>query len=199
MLKKILIATHNPSKFAQMKQILEPLNTQLVSLADCGITVDVEESGTTLEENARIKAHFYATLSGLPALADDSGLEVDALGGKPGVHSSRWAGTDKTDLEKVNFLLEKMNPIPDMQRTARFSCSVVLAYPDGTEKKWYGTTEGLITCDKRGTLKKGFPYCTVFLLPEYGKTMAELADEGILYRAHRLITLEKVIADLKNR
>jgi XTP/dITP diphosphohydrolase len=193
----LLIATHNKAKYEQMREILSCLPYRLISLEECGITDDIQETGTTFQENALLKARHYAQLSGLPTLADDSGLVVHALGGEPGVYSSRYAGPHATDEQKVSYILKKMEHIPlGSGRDARFECAVALVLPDGTQKEYSAHVEGVMLEQPLGTLKKGFPYCVLFFLPEYGKTMAQLQDEKIVYDAHRLRVLKKVIADL---
>ena len=193
----LLIATHNQAKYAQMKEILSCLPYSFVSLNECGITDDVEETGATFEENALLKARYYAQRSGLATLADDSGLVVHALGGEPGIYSSRYAGPDATDEQKVSYILKKMAHIPmGPDRNARFECAVALVLPDGTQKEYKADVEGIMLEQPRGTLKKGFPYCVLFFLPAYEKTMAQLQDEQIPYAAHRMRVLKKVIADL---
>lgn len=193
----LLLATHNPSKFWQMKSILSAkIPQECISLKELSLHDDIEETGTTFEANALLKARHFAQLSGLPTLADDSGLVIDALHGEPGVYTSRYAGPTATDAQKVSYLLDKMQHVPEAGRTARFVCSVALVLPNGIEKVYTASVEGIITEDQRGILRKGFPFCLVFLLPEYGKTLAELIDDGIAYRGHRTMCLEKVIQDI---
>jgi XTP/dITP diphosphohydrolase len=148
---------------------------------------EVEETGATFSENARLKAHSIARWSGEWVLADDSGLEVDALGGAPGVYSSRYAGPGAGDADRVAKLLEAMREIPPEQRTARFRCVAAIAAPDGRIWTADGTCEGVIATEPRG--EHGFGYDPVFYLPPYQATMAELAPEvknRISHRAHAL-------------
>ena len=147
----------------------------MVTPAEIGITTEVEETGKTLEENACLKAVSLAEESGLLSLADDSGLEVDALGGEPGPMSARYAGTGATDKDRVNYLLKRMEGIPPHKRTARFRCVIAVAKPDGTVKTCSGECHGVITREPKG--ETGFGYDPIFYLPEFNKTMAELPLE----------------------
>ena len=192
----LLIATHNEAKLEQMQSLLANIDYKIISLADLGITYDVDETGTTLEENAILKAETYCKLSGLPTLADDSGLEVDALNGEPGIRTSRYAGNDATDRQKVAFLLEKMKDVPEGRRQAQFRCALAFAQPDKPTKVYEGECRGSITMELRGSLRTGFPYCLVFLIPETGKTLSELNDQGKIYQRHRIQALEKFKAEL---
>lgn len=194
--KTILIATHNRAKFAEIVHNIKNLPYDCVSLSDTGISYEVDETGTTFEENAILKAQQYSNLSGLLTLADDGGLMVDALHGEPGVYSSRYAGVNASDEEKIAFLLEKMKNVPLGQRKARFSCVIALAGPYGLIKTYEGSCSGHITLSAQGAVIKGFPYCRILALDGYGKTLAELTEQKIAYQAHRQIALEKLIHDL---
>ncbi len=169
---RLLIATHNPGKLIEYQELLAGLAFELVTLDDVGIHEDAEETGTTFAENARIKALAYARESKLLTLADDSGLEVDALGGEPGIFSRRYAGDDATDAKRINFLLHRMKGVPMEARLARFRCVIAIASPDGQVWKSEGTAEGDILFEPRGT--NGFGYDPIFYFPGLGKTMAEL-------------------------
>jgi XTP/dITP diphosphohydrolase len=194
---RLLIATTNPGKVREYADLLAGLPCDLVSLADVGINNDVDETGATYEENALLKAREYATQSGLLTLADDSGLEVVALQGRPGVHSARYAPDSPTRIQK---LLDEMKNVPDEQRHARFQCVVALAWPEGRSVTTQGSCEGWIARDPRGV--NGFGFDPVFYMPEYNATMAELPESfknTISHRAHaaqemRLI-LEQVLAE----
>ena len=170
--RKLLIATGNPGKARELAQLLTGLPYTLVTLADVGLPDDVEETGATLEENAAIKARAYACRSGLPTLADDSGLEVDALGGAPGVHSKRYAGESATDAERVSHLLDQMARVPDPERTAQFRCVLAMASPEGQAVTREGVCRGMIMRVPQGS--DGFGYDPVFWVPELGRTLAEL-------------------------
>ena len=172
---KLLIATHNPGKKREYAELLQGLNVELITLDDLGIGEAVEEDGESYAENALLKAQFYAAAEGVLTLADDSGLEVDALGGAPGVLTARYAGEGATDEQRYSLLLRQLREVPDERRTARFRCAIALAWPDGPTEVTQGTCEGRITHKPRG--KHGFGYDPVFYVPKYGCTMAELPLE----------------------
>ena len=172
---KLLIATHNPGKKREYAELLQGLNVELITLDDLGIDEAVEEDGESYAENALLKAQFYAAAEGVLTLADDSGLEVDALGGAPGVLTARYAGEGATDEQRYSLLLRQLREVPDERRTARFRCVIALAWPDGPTEVTQGTCEGRITHKPRG--KHGFGYDPVFYVPKYGCTMAELPPE----------------------
>jgi XTP/dITP diphosphohydrolase len=180
---RLLIATNNPGKVDEFRYLLDGCGWELVTPADIGLTLEVEESGQTYAENARMKAEAYSRASGLVALADDSGLEVDALNGRPGVHSARYAGPDRTDEERVQALLEELKNVPDEKRTARFRAVIAIATPEGGLELGEGVVEGRIAREPRGT--NGFGYDPVFLLPERGLTTAELPSEDKHAISHR--------------
>lgn len=180
---KLLVATNNQGKLREYHRLLAGLPLQLVSLAEAGIDFEVEETGTTFTENAVLKATTYAGASGLCTLADDSGLEVDALGGEPGVRSSRYAGPGATDADKVRFLVDKLRSLPTSQRTARFRCVIAVATPTGKVETSQGTCEGVIALQPRG--RHGFGYDPIFYMPTINKTMAELAPEVKNRLSHR--------------
>lgn len=192
----ILVATHNPGKLQELKKILEQKSYTLVSLSDVHITHVTPETGTTFRENALLKARNYAQLSLLPTIADDGGLSIDALGGAPGVYSARYAGPDATDEEKVAFILDKMRSIPTDQRHAQFIGVIALVTSQGYEQVYQASIDGFITAEPRGKLVKGLPYRQIFLLPEYGKTMAELDEMGIAYESHRSKSLALLLKSL---
>lgn len=177
---RLLIATTNPGKVREYRALLDGLNVELVGLQDVGISTDVEETGATYEANAVLKARAYAEMSGLPTLADDSGLEVDALNGRPGVHSARYAPDSPTRIQK---LLTEMNGVPDNQRQARFQCVIALAWPDGQLDITRGTCEGVIAHEARGG--NGFGFDPVFYLPEHNATMAEMPENFKNTISHR--------------
>jgi XTP/dITP diphosphohydrolase len=161
--------------------LLQDRPIALLSLEDFGPTPEPREDADTFEENAYGKAHFYARILGLPALADDSGLEVEALGGEPGVRSSRWAGEDATDKERCARLLDRMKG--QSQRRAAFVCALVLAVPSGPALTWLGRCEGELAAEPRGT--NGFGYDPIFFYPPLGRTFAELAAEEKNRVSHR--------------
>ena len=169
---KLLIATNNQGKLREYRHLLDGVPFEMVSPADVGIDAELEETGGTFEENAILKATTFSAASGLPALADDSGLEVDALGGEPGVFSARYAGENATDADRIAYLLEKLKDVPEGQRAARFRCVIAIAQPGGKVELASGECNGFIAMEPRG--EKGFGYDPVFTVPELGKTMAEL-------------------------
>ncbi|MEX1253609.1 MAG: XTP/dITP diphosphatase [Dehalococcoidia bacterium] len=186
---RLLIATNNPGKVAEFRQLLDGCGWELVTPAELGLNLEVEESGQTYSENARIKAEAYAQASGLVTLADDSGLEVDALGGRPGIFSARYAGPDRTDEERVQTLLQELSDVPDEQRSARFRAVIAIAEPGGPVELTEGTVEGRIAREPRGA--NGFGYDPVFLLPERGLTTAELPPGEKHAISHRGVAARK--------
>ena len=169
---KLLLATNNQGKVGEYRQLLADIPFELVTPSEEGITTVVAETGETLEENARLKATVLAAESHLLALADDSGLEVDALDGAPGHLSARYAGANASDRDRVNFLLSRLKNVPREKRTARFRCVIAIATPQGKVEFCYGERRGVITFEPKG--KYGFGYDPIFYLPELDKTMAEL-------------------------
>ena len=192
---KLLIATHNAGKLRELSEILGGVPYRLVSLSDVGIETDVEETGLTFEENATLKAETYRDLSGLPTLADDSGLEVDALGGDPGVLSARYAGENATDADRVALLLSNLADVPADERTARFRCVIAIAAPGKRTRLFDGAIEGLIADKPRGD--NGFGYDPVFAVSGEGLTMAELSTERKNAISHRAVAARKAAADLR--
>ena len=169
---KIVFATTNEGKVKEIKEILGDFPIEVVSMKEMGITADIEENGTTFEENSLIKARALAKLTGLPALADDSGLEVDYLNGEPGIYSARYLGRDTDYDYKNNYIIDKLSGAKGEDRSARFVCVISLVLPDGREFVERGVVEGLIGYEQKG--ENGFGYDPIFYLPEYGKTSAEL-------------------------
>ncbi|RDI94867.1 RdgB/HAM1 family non-canonical purine NTP pyrophosphatase [Meiothermus sp. QL-1] len=186
---RLLIATSNPGKFRELKEGLAPLGWTVLSLLDYPFKLPPEE-GATFEDNAILKAAFAARHSGLPTLADDSGLEVKALGGEPGVYSARY-GNRNSDLERNVYLLERMRGLPPGERQARFVAVLALAYPDGYLELYRGETEGEILEAPRGDW--GFGYDPLFLVPEAGKTFAEMTLEEKARYSHRGKALKALI------
>ncbi len=186
---KLLLATSNPGKIREYRFLLDGLGYQITTLTEEGIVKIVTESGNNYEQNARLKATTYAKLSQLTALADDSGLEVDALNGEPGVKSARFAGKAATDAEKVSFLLAKLSGVPWERRTARFKCVIAIASPGGRAELCHGECHGMIAFEVKG--ESGFGYDPIFFLPEIGKTMAELHLEMKNQISHRARASQK--------
>ena len=186
---RLLLATTNKGKAAEYRDLLRGLDFEMVTLDQAGISGEAEENCNTFEGNARSKAEFYAALGGLLTLADDSGLEVDALGGEPGIRSARYAGDNATDAERVSFLLNKLRDVPQARRQARFRCVIAIAQPGKTTQTAEGTCEGFIALEPQGD--NGFGYDPIFVQPEYNKTIAELPPEIKNRISHRGRAAEK--------
>ncbi len=191
---KLVLASKNAAKLAEMRQILERLGCEVISEAEAGVDVEVEETGTTFEENSALKAAAVLRASGLPAIADDSGLEVDALGGAPGVYSARYGGLD-SDEARTQLLLDAMQEVPDGQRTARFVSVITCAMPDGTLLSARGECPGVITRAPRG--ENGFAYDPVFLYEPEQQTFAELCAARKNEISHRARALDRFAEQLK--
>jgi XTP/dITP diphosphohydrolase len=197
-LDRLLVATNNPGKLREYKVLLEglPKTVEITSPAQEGIDLEVEEAGDTFAENARIKAMAYAEASGLLTLADDSGLEVDALGGAPGVRSARYAGPGASDAVRYRKLLADLAGIPAGKRSARFRCVVALALPEGPVYTAEGTCEGKIGFAARG--EHGFGYDPVFIVDGYGgQTLAELEPEEKNRISHRARAMQAALPTLR--
>ncbi len=188
---KYVMATHNPNKLLELQRILEPLHIE-VTTADLQ---EVEETGTTFAENAFLKAQAACEQTGLPAVADDSGLAVDALDGAPGVYSARYAGPDATDAERMEKLLGELQNVPMEQRTARFVSAICVVYPGGERLDVEGVCEGRVAFEPRGC--DGFGYDPIFLVGE--KTYAELSPAEKDAISHRGRALRELAALLEKR
>ena len=189
---KWIIATNNPGKVREFHKILPPLGIDAVSLKEAGIRLEVEETGTTFEENALLKARAACACSGMPAVADDSGLVVDALDGRPGVYSARYAETEKA----CNLrLLAEMQDVPDEKRQAHYACAIACVLPDGREFTVYGECHGVIAREETG--ENGFGYDPLFYLPQYGVTFGELAPEIKNEISHRAKALKAFAEKIK--
>lgn len=193
---RLLIATHNRGKLIEYQELLAGLPLELATLDDVGIREDAEETGTTFAENARLKALAYARKSDLLTLADDSGLQVDALGGEPGIYSRRYAGDGASDAERINFLLYKLKDVPAEARRARFRCAIAIASPGGEIWETDGTVEGELLFAPRGT--NGFGYDPIFFFPKLGLTMAELPPAEKNKISHRARAAERAKQILEN-
>ncbi|MGB3903476.1 MAG: XTP/dITP diphosphatase [Anaerolineae bacterium] len=180
---RLLVATRNPGKLKEYEQLLAGLPVTLTYLTPEGITDEVEETGESFADNAVRKAEEYARISGLLTLADDSGLEVDALDGEPGVQSARYAGPGASDEDRYQLLLERMRDVPWEERGARFRCVIAVAEPEGGVWTTEGKCEGVIALAPKG--EHGFGYDPVFYLPDQEKTMAQLAPEVKNRISHR--------------
>lgn len=196
--KKIIFATGNENKMKEIRMILADLGMPILSMKEAGIDVDVDENGTTFEENALIKATEIAKLTeNCIVLADDSGLEIDYLNKEPGIYSARYAGVDTSYTIKNNLLLERLAGVPDEKRTARFVCAVAAAFPDGSTEVVRGTIEGIIGHEIIG--ENGFGYDPIFYLPEYGCTTAQLAPEKKNELSHRGNALRAMRRIMENK
>ncbi|MDP3879083.1 MAG: RdgB/HAM1 family non-canonical purine NTP pyrophosphatase [Dehalococcoidales bacterium] len=195
MSEKLLLATGNRAKVSEYRSLLSDVPLELVTPAELGITTVVDEVGASLEENARLKAAILAAESHLLTLADDSGLEVDALGGEPGRLSARYAGEDASDRDRVDFLLSRLKDVPWEKRSARFRCVIALVTPEEEIGLYSGECGGIIAFEPRGG--QGFGYDPIFCLPEMGKTMAELPPEVKNRISHRAKAARKVAEVLR--
>ena len=180
---KIIFATGNEGKMKEVRMILEDLGLPVLSLKDAGITADVEENGTTFEENAQIKAKAIMEMTGALVLADDSGLEVDALDKEPGIYSARYMGHDTSYHIKNQNIIDRLKGKVGEERSARFVCAIAAAFPDGRVLITRGTMEGRIGYEEKG--ENGFGYDPIFYLPEYQCYSAELSLEEKNKLSHR--------------
>lgn len=183
MMRTLLLATTNPHKLEEYRAIFSDLPFTLVSLRDVQLDMDVEETGQTFAENAQLKALAYAQASGCLCLADDSGLEIDALDGAPGIYSARFAGRETSYEDRFRLIFAQLADMQGGQRTARFRCAIALAEPDGACQVVEGELVGVIADQPRGS--NGFGYDPIFLVPELGKTTAELTPEQKHSISHR--------------
>ncbi len=186
-------ATNNQNKLAEMQRILDGFGYQVLSLAEVGIDVDVEETGTTFAENALLKAREICKLASKPTIADDSGLCVDALQGAPGVYSARYAGAHGDDKANNQKLLAEMEDIPTERRGGQFVSAIAVVWPNGTEKVFEGTCAGVIGLEEKGS--NGFGYDPLFYVGE--KTYAEMTDDEKDAISHRAKALQKLKEYLK--
>ncbi|MBI4307933.1 MAG: XTP/dITP diphosphatase [Chloroflexi bacterium] len=192
---RLLLATNNAGKVREYQALLRGVPFELVTPAQVGITRVVEETGATLEENAILKARACAQAGNLLALADDSGLFVDALGGEPGVRTARYAGENASDAERNAYLLRKLEGMAWERRTARFRCVIAIATPDGLVDVCQGYVDGIIAIQPRGD--RGWGYDPVFYQPGLGKTMGELAPSAKNRLSHRGRAVRKARAVLR--
>ena len=191
----LVVATHNKGKFQEFSTLLAPANWRLLSLDDLGIEDEPAETGTSFAENARIKAVGYSRQTEYPVLADDSGLEVAALGGRPGLRSARYGGPGASDRDRIHRLLLELARVPG-PRQARFVCALALAKHGALIMEAEGECRGEIALDARGT--KGFGYDPVFLFPELGRTYAELEPGEKNRVSHRARAVAALLHQLKN-
>lgn len=190
---KVIFASGNEGKLREIRAIFGDLGITAVSMKEAGITGDIEENGSTFLENALIKAREVCRRSGEVTMADDSGICVDALGGKPGIYSARWMGEDASYHDKNMELIRLLADVPEEKRTARFVCAAVCVFPDGREYSSVQTFEGRIAHEEKG--KNGFGYDPIFYVPEFGCTSAELAPSEKNAVSHR----GKALRDLRRQ
>ena len=189
-MKRIIFATGNEGKMREIRRIMEDLDVEIFSLKEAGIQADIVEDGSSFEENAVIKAKAIMELTGELTLADDSGLEIDALNKEPGVYSARYMGEDTPYPVKNQKILDRMEGVPEKERTARFVCVIAAAFPDGQIRTSRGTMEGIIGYEIKG--ENGFGYDPIFFLPELGRYSAELCSEEKNRLSHRGEALRKI-------
>ena len=200
---KMIFATGNEGKMREVRMIMEGTGIEVVSMKEAGIKIDIVEDGTTFEANALIKARAVANAAGIPAMADDSGLEVDAMNKEPGVYSARFLGEDTSYVIKNQYIMDRLKDVPDEQRTCRYACSIATAFPKGTsavneeahEYTAFATLEGKIAYEAAG--ENGFGYDPIFFLPEYGKTDAQIPLEEKNKIGHRGKALRAMVEKLK--
>lgn len=199
-MKKLLVATTNPGKLREYKDFLVDLPAELVSLSDVGIDDDIEETGKTYKENSKAKALFYAKKSGLPAIADDGGLEINALGGAPGVKSRRWLGHEASDEELIIHMMKVSKKLPENNRKATFRLVVSLAIPNGKVWSRMGEVEGIIAKKPHMKLLHGYPYRSFFYLPDVQKYYheSELTETEMKKYNHRYKAVQKLIPVILN-
>lgn len=194
---KVIMATSNQDKVREIRQILSGTGIEILSLKEAGIDPEIEETGTTFEENAAIKAETVRDLTGLLTIADDSGLVIDFLGGAPGIYSSRYMGEDTPYTEKNLAILKQLDGVADEKRSARFVCAMAIAWPDGHTDLFRGIMEGRIAYKIAG--EGGFGYDPIFYLPDYGCTSAQLSAEEKNAISHRGKALRQAADLLKKQ
>jgi XTP/dITP diphosphohydrolase len=195
-MKKIIVATGNEGKMREIRMIMKDLDVELVSLKDAGIEVDIEENGTTFEENAIIKAKAIMEMTGGVVMADDSGLEVDYLNKEPGVYSARYLGKDTPYSVKNQSIIDRLADAKGDERSARFVCAIAVAFPDGRILTTRGTIEGVIGYEEKG--ENGFGYDPIVYVPEYGMTTGEMEPDFKNTISHRGRAIAKMTKLLEN-
>lgn len=197
MKRKIVFATGNAGKMREIREILADMDLEVVSMAEIGADIEIEENGATFEENAVIKARAVGKVCGEIVLADDSGLEVDHLNREPGIYSARYMGEDTPYSIKNASIIQRLEGVPREERTARFVCAIAAVFPDGEEVVTHGEIEGWIDYEEKGS--NGFGYDPIFSVPEFGRTTAELSDEEKNSVSHRGRALCKMKDELRKR
>ena len=190
MKQRLIFATGNEHKMKEIREILDESKYEIISMKEAGVDIDIVEDGKTFEENALVKAKAVMEVTGQLTLADDSGLEIDALNGEPGIYSSRYLGEDTSYVKKNSVILERLKDVPEEKRSARFVCAVAAVFPDGQTKVIRGTMEGIIGYEIKG--ENGFGYDPIFYLPQYGKYSAELSSDEKNAISHRGEALRRI-------
>ncbi len=193
---KVIFATGNKDKLREIREILGENDFEVVSMKEAGFDIDIEENGTTFAENALIKARAIAKASGCLTMADDSGLEIDAMDKQPGIYSARFLGHDTDYNYKNNYILNELKGVPEEKRTARYACAVAAVWPDGREEVVTEYFEGRIGYEQRGT--NGFGYDPIFYVPEYAKYAAELTPDeknAVSHRGKALRAMKKILEE----
>jgi len=196
-MKKLLIATTNPAKFREYQALLKNLSLKLFSLRDFKIKEKPKENGKTFKENAIKKAKFYSELINLPTLADDGGLEIDYLRGRPGIKSHRWPGYEASDQKLIDYTLKKLKGVPWEKRGTQFRVILALAIPGKKVLTFEGKKRGIILTEPRGKLIPGYPFRSIFYLPKYRKSFNELSFKEEIKIGHRKKPIRKLIPILK--
>lgn len=191
---KFVIATHNNHKVAEFKRILEPLGVEVVSQKEAGIDVEVVETGTTFAENAKLKAESVSHVGNCVAIADDSGICIDAFDGGPGIYSSRFLGEDTPYTEKNAIILDRLKDVPDEKRTARYVCAICCIFPNGDVIETEGRCEGKMGYESKGG--NGFGYDPIFMVDD--RSLAEISDAEKDEISHRGVALKKFVEELKS-
>ncbi len=193
---RVVLASHNPHKLKEISKITEKFGIELILQSELGVDIDVEETGTTFEENSYLKAEAVMKATGLPALADDSGIAVDALNGEPGIYSARY-GFDESlnDWDRMMLLLKNTEHVPDSERQAQFVCVITFITPEGETIQARGEVHGVLTREPRG--ENGFGYDPIFYYPPFGKTTAEASPEEKNEVSHRANALKLFYEKMK--
>jgi len=201
-MKQLLIATHNPAKKEELRRGFSPLITRGITpifLDDLQIIQEPEETGVTFSENARLKAEYFSKLSGLPSVADDGGIAIDALRGEPGVHSKRWLGRDATDEELIEHTIKKMNGVPDERRTCRFTLCLDYYNPHSNKHiEVIQSVDGHIATHSSGLARPGFPYRAVFIVDLFHKYYDELTPDEHQKVNHRVRAVKELLPLIAN-
>lgn len=196
---RLIFATHNPGKVIEMRQLLEGLPVEVLSADEVGVREDVVEDGKTFEDNALKKARFVASQTGTWAIADDSGIMIDELDGRPGVHTARWAGEGASDEQLVVHTLEQLKDVEEDRRGASFHSVVALVSPRGEERTFEGVVQGSIVLSPRGTPRTKLPYDVLFCPVGHNRTFAEMTDTEKNSLSHRGKAFDQLRRFLQNK